>query len=215
MRSSLLLIVAAVVSVGQAAAGEDGGRGSSLRDESKYLAHYLAISEQARQAGRLADEKFPPKDPPQGRPELARYAKEEAARAQRWLDACEAEQARRFRAYGERHGMTLDELYDLKLEGDVRRWGLAPDERAKHPVPDEEARRLLSELRRLAGARNARPDRATSPARVSVLMKAARNLEAQGKFAGAVEFYKKLIKEFPDAPEAKAAAARVQELGRR
>jgi hypothetical protein len=56
--------------------------------------------------------------------------------------------------------------------------------------------------------------KAVDPAgRATSLLAAARNLERAGKGAGALDFYRRVVKEHPGTPQAREAAARVKALG--
>jgi hypothetical protein len=48
--------------------------------------------------------------------------------------------------------------------------------------------------------------------RAATLLQSARNLEKSGKLDGAVQFYRQVIKDFPDSIEAKTAAERLRSL---
>ena len=50
-------------------------------------------------------------------------------------------------------------------------------------------------------------------ARAASQLRAAQNLEKAGKSAGALEFYRKIVKDYPGTPQAKTAAARIEALG--
>jgi hypothetical protein len=49
--------------------------------------------------------------------------------------------------------------------------------------------------------------------RAETLMKLARNLEEAQKFEGAIGYYRQVIKDFPNTPQAKLAATRIKALG--
>jgi hypothetical protein len=51
--------------------------------------------------------------------------------------------------------------------------------------------------------------------RAATLLQSARNLEKTGKLDGASEFYRQVIKDFPDSVEAKTAAERLRSLGKK
>jgi len=57
------------------------------------------------------------------------------------------------------------------------------------------------------------PKAAVDPARKAAdLLKTGQNLEKAGKLAGALRYYRRVVKEYPDTPTAKTAAARVKAL---
>lgn len=60
-----------------------------------------------------------------------------------------------------------------------------------------------------ATVRKAAPDPA---ARASLLLKMGQGLEKSGKTAGAVDFYRQVVKRYPDTPQARTAAARVKAI---
>jgi hypothetical protein len=48
--------------------------------------------------------------------------------------------------------------------------------------------------------------------KAAALLQSARNLEKAGKLDGAAKFYRQVMKDFPDLPEAKTAADRLRSL---
>lgn len=51
--------------------------------------------------------------------------------------------------------------------------------------------------------------------RAASMLRLGQGLEKSGKAAGALEFYRKVVREFPDTAQAKTAAARIEALGGR
>lgn len=52
-------------------------------------------------------------------------------------------------------------------------------------------------------------------ARAESMLKLGQNLEKAGKTAGAIEFYAKVIKQFPQSPQARSAEQRIKAIGKR
>lgn len=67
-----------------------------------------------------------------------------------------------------------------------------------------------SEVLRKVGV--AKPEGGTPKSSAATLLKSAQNLEKAGKATGALEYYQRVVKEFPDAPEAKMAGERIKAL---
>jgi hypothetical protein len=78
------------------------------------------------------------------------------------------------------------------------------------PVPRTKAARA-----RLAAKRAEPPKPAKAldqSARAATMLRSARNLEFDGKFEGALGYYREIIKNYPGTPQAKEAATRVEVL---
>jgi YHS domain-containing protein len=63
-----------------------------------------------------------------------------------------------------------------------------------------------------ASAASSKPE-ASSSARASGQLRLGQSLEKAGKTAGALKLYQQVVKDYPDTPSAKAAAARIKALG--
>jgi hypothetical protein len=59
----------------------------------------------------------------------------------------------------------------------------------------------------------AAPKTADPAARAASLLRLGQSLEKSGKSAGALEYYRKVVKDYPGTPQAKTASARIEALG--
>ncbi len=78
-----------------------------------------------------------------------------------------------------------------------------PKEKAKAPAP------------RKSEAAEAKPEASKTQdadTKAAQLLKQAQNLEKAGKATGAVSYYRRVVKEYPDSPQAKLAADRIKSL---
>lgn len=94
---------------------------------------------------------------------------------------------------------------------------------ARTPAAREWSQRALAAVTEAGDTPSAReaakpkaPPKPVNPAaRAATTLKAGQNLERDGKYDGAIAYYRQVVKEYPGTPQAKVAAERINALGGR
>jgi hypothetical protein len=86
-------------------------------------------------------------------------------------------------------------------------------ERARLAEQEREERTRLEDQEQAERDRFEEEGRIVAEKRAAGLIRIGQNLEKSGKTKGALDTYRRIVKEFPDTPQAKAAAARIAAPG--
>ena len=99
------------------------------------------------------------------------------------------------------------------LARDIVRYTIVPKPSDGPPAKSKSSKRAKKRKTPAATEKSAAETPAANPtARAESMLKLGQSLEKAGKTTGAVEFYRKVVKQFPDSASAKTAAGRLKAL---
>ena len=199
-----------------------------LRDEHEYRGIYMKLRGFGKKAALHADKLFPQKPFPSDLGEAGRKAwlRVEGDRTKKWMEAYEEEEARLYSQVAQDSDTPIEELYDITAEGDAYGWYATPDKRRRSSLSDEDREKLLATTRmvrahyrqerreeaRLQAAAKAAAEKVTDEKKAKSLLSIAKSLEKQGLKPQAVEWYRRIVREFPGAQSSELASKRLEEI---
>jgi hypothetical protein len=117
------------------------------RTESSYDALYRQLRDSDAAAGKFADSLYPQAPFPESPEAREASVKAEEARNDKWSVAYEKELRRRLAQIAARERKPVEELEDIRMEGDARAWFVEPAKRSRLKKTEEQIQQDLKARR--------------------------------------------------------------------
>jgi hypothetical protein len=196
---------------------------SKPRSEAVYGRLYKEIKECDSQAAIRADYYFPETPPPENPSpkEQRAYREKDAARADKWQSFYNKELTRLYGLVALQERISIEEVEDIRAEGDIRGWHIDPGRRDRFHKTEKQIQEELAGMRMAMEAdRKADREREAKEveARAEKEKQRIRNLFQQAQALekinpkAAMQYYRDIRDDYPGTPEASKAKQRLEAM---